>query len=73
MTWIGNILCSKEEIFQIKRDSISYDNLAVDFELCELTSGYLTIDVYSNTSELFFYYDNQIIDPGNIEIINSFP
>ena len=69
----GNVLCSKEEIFQINRDSISYDNLAVDFELCELTSGYLTIDVYSNDSELFFYYDNQIIDPGNIEIINSFP
>ena len=69
----GNILCTKEEIFQINRDSISYDNLAVDFELCELTSGYLTIDVYSNNSELFFYYDNQIIDPANIAIINSFP
>jgi hypothetical protein len=69
----GNILCTKEEIFQIDRDSISYDNLAVDFELCELTSGYLTIDVYSNNSELFFYYDNQIIDPANIAIINSFP
>ena len=69
----GNIICSKEEIFQINRDSISYDNLAVDFELCELSSGYLTIDVYSNDSDLFFYYDNQLINSGNIQIINSYP
>ncbi|MFT5102638.1 MAG: hypothetical protein ACI86C_000280, partial [Candidatus Latescibacterota bacterium] len=68
-----NLICSVEEIFELIRDSISYDNLSVDSNLCEFLGGYLTVDVYTNDDNLMFFYNGQMIPLSDIVIIDAIP
>ena len=68
-----NLICSEVEIFELNRDYINYDNLSVDTNLCELTAGYLTVDVFTNDDNLMFFYNGQMIPLANISVIGSIP
>jgi hypothetical protein len=66
-----NIVCSQEEIFEMSRNLLTYDNLTVDSELCSFNPGYIVLDVFTEPSDVFFYYDGQLIDLNNVEILSS--
>ena len=66
-----NIVCSQEEIFDMSRNLLTYDNLTVDSELCSFNPGYIVLDVFTEPSDVFFYYNDQLIDLNNVEILSS--
>ena len=67
----GVVFCETEKSFELVRDIIEYGEVSIDSDLCQNTPGYLTIEITRIRGDVFFFYNNTIVNQTDIEIVSS--
>jgi hypothetical protein len=63
--------CETEKSFELVRDAIEYGEVSVDSDLCQNTPGYLTIEITRIRGDIFFFYNDALVNQTDIEIVSS--